>query len=176
MTIAVGIDAGFAIVGVAVIRIEGDTKKVIYHGTIETNPKDSTAQRLEDIQFGIKNWMQAISWGIDIVTIEIPFFSGNNSNQGVVHQGVGAIRLGLKSAGWEFPNEVQASQVKMAVARKGNASKVEVRKAIEQLFNVQFPAGTRDDAIDAVAIAYTGAIGVSAKVTHVKKSKGRKAA
>lgn len=159
--VVLGLDPALASIGYASIQAD----RPLDYGIITTDKTQRTSDRLASIYQDIQDLIALLQ--PDIVGVEHPFFTAANSNAIVVQHATGVIRLALHASGFPDPVFLHQSQVKAAVC-KGNAKKPEVKAAVCQIFNLTADdvRGMRDDAIDALAIAYATQQGVSANVHH----------
>lgn len=158
--IILGIDPGYAIVGVGVVDYTGNKFKVIDHYAITTEANTPFEQRLKIIYEGINDVIE--KYKPDFMSIEELFFNDNAKTAIAVGQARGVIVLSAVNHNVEV-FEYTPLQVKQAVVGYGRADKNQVQqmtKAILNLNSVPKP----DDVADALAIAichghsYNGAL------------------
>lgn len=144
-----GIDPGYAIVGVGIVDYQNGQFRVVEYGPITTPPKIEFARRLEMIYDELCAIFARRQ--IDAVAIEELFFNSNTTTAIAVAQARGVICLAAKKSGVPV-FEYTPLQVKSAVTGYGRAEKCQVMdmvKSILQLKTVPKP----DDVADALAIA-----------------------
>ncbi|MBQ6894692.1 MAG: crossover junction endodeoxyribonuclease RuvC [Clostridia bacterium] len=147
--IILGIDPGFAIVGVGIIEYKGNKFRVIDYFAITTKAHTPIEQRLKIIYDSINETIE--KYKPDYVAVEELFFNNNAKTAIAVGQARGVILLSAVNAGVPF-FEYTPLQVKQAVVGYGRADKGQVQqmiKAILSLSSVPKP----DDVADALAIA-----------------------
>ena len=147
--IILGIDPGFAIVGVGVIEYKGNKFRVIDYYAITTKAGLPLEQRLKTIYDGIEETIQ--KYKPDYMAIEELFFNNNAKTAIQVGQARGVILLAaVKCEIGIF--EYTPLQVKQSVVGYGRADKGQIQqmtKAILGLNEIPKP----DDVADALAIA-----------------------
>ena len=158
--IVLGIDPGYAIVGVGVIEYNGNKFRTIDYYAITTEAHTPFEERLKIIYEGINEAIE--KYKPDFMSIEELFFNDNAKTAIAVGQARGVIVLSAVNHGVEI-FEYTPLQVKQAVVGYGRADKTQVQqmtKAILALNSVPKP----DDVADALAIAvchahsYNGAL------------------
>lgn len=154
--IILGIDPAIATIGYGAIQDEG----VLDYGVIKTPAKVPVYQRLQQIYADVCELCQMLK--PDVVALEMPFFSRENTNAGKVLRALGVIELALAQCGLKEPIFLHQSQVKSAVAQYG-AEKSEIQQAVMTIFNLPEPPKP-DDAADGLAIAYAAQCGARANV------------
>ncbi len=147
--IILGIDPGFAIVGVGIIEYKGNKFRVIDYFAITTKAHTPIEQRLKIIYDGIN---EAINkYKPDFMAVEELFFNNNAKTAIAVGQARGVILLSAVNMGVPF-FEYTPLQVKQAVAGYGRADKNQVQQMVKAILNL--PAVPKpDDVADALAIA-----------------------
>ena len=144
-----GIDPGYALVGLGVIDYRGNQYTPVQFGKIETFPKDNMSKRLETIFQAMNLWIEETV--PEIVAIEQLFFNTNTTTAIAVAQARGVILLACQMA--EIPvYEYTPLQVKQAVVGYGKAEKVQVQKMVKTLLGLD-KIPKPDDVADALAIA-----------------------
>lgn len=152
----IGIDPGYAIVGVGCVDYEGNRFKVVEYGAITTEAGEDMTDRLKRIY----------DEAVDIITrtkpdalaIEELFFQNNQKTAINVAQARGVLILAAKNHGVPV-FEYTPLQVKQAVVGYGRADKKQVQqmtKAILNLSEVPKPDDTADALALAVCHAHTG--------------------
>lgn len=147
--IILGIDPGFAIVGVGIIEYKGNKFRVLDYFAITTKAHTPIEQRLKIIYDSIN---EAINkYKPDFMAVEELFFNNNAKTAIAVGQARGVILLSAVNLGVPF-FEYTPLQVKQAVAGYGRADKNQVQQMVKAILNL--PAVPKpDDVADALAIA-----------------------
>ena len=147
--IILGIDPGFAIVGVGVIEYKGNKFSVIDHYAITTKAGQPFEERLKLIYEGIEDTIK--KYKPDYMAIEELFFNNNAKTAIAVGQARGVIILGAVNN--DVPIfEYTPLQVKQAVVGYGRADKSQVQKMTKSILNLS-KIPKPDDVADALAIA-----------------------
>ena len=158
--IILGIDPGYAIVGVGIIEYNGNKFRTIDYYAITTEAHTPFEERLKIIYEGINEAIE--KYKPDFMSIEELFFNDNAKTAIAVGQARGVIVLSAVNHGVEI-FEYTPLQVKQSVVGYGRADKTQVQqmtKAILALNSIPKP----DDVADALAIAvchahsYNGAL------------------
>lgn len=144
-----GIDPGYALVGVGVIEYAGNRYTPVKYGKIETFAKEEMSNRLESIFRQLQVWLSETK--PDVVAIEQLFFNTNTTTAIAVAQARGVILLACQLAGITV-YEYTPLQVKQAVAGYGKAEKLQVQKMVKTLLNLE-KVPKPDDVADALAVA-----------------------
>ena len=160
-----GIDPGFATMGYGVIDTDRVKHKLIQYGTIVTQPKQPSAQRLRSIYLGVSQLMEIHE--PDEVAFEELFFAKNVTTGMVVSAARGVAIVAVAQVTDEM-YEYTPMQVKLAVTGYGKADKVQVQTMIKLLLNLN-EVPKPDDAADAVAVAITHAHSQHAKEIYRMK-------
>ncbi len=154
--IILGIDPAIATIGYGAIQDE----RVLDYGVIVTPAKSPIYDRLKQIHDDICELCQVLK--PDVVALEMPFFSRENTNANKVLRALGVIELALGESGLSDPVFLHQSQVKSAVAKYG-AQKSEIQQAVMMIFGLsELPKP--DDAADGLAIAFAAQSGARANV------------
>lgn len=146
-----GIDPGLASIGYGVIY----KTTALDYGAITTPKTSSLPLRLQAIHLDILELVRL--YAPEVVAIEYPFFGRNNTNQGLVLQALGVIRMALAEAGLTDHILLHQSTIKSAITSY-NADKKDIQAAVQSIFNLPtlpYP----DDAADGIAIAYAAQCG-----------------
>lgn len=144
-----GVDPGYAIVGVGVIDFEGNHFKTVEYGAITTEAGEDMFDRLKYIYDEFLALIDRVK--PDSVAIEELFFHTNQKTAINVAQARGVLVLAAKNRGIPV-FEYTPLQVKQAVVGYGRAEKLQVQqmtKTILCLSEIPKP----DDTADALAIA-----------------------
>lgn len=166
--IILGIDPGYAIVGVGVIEYNGNKFKVIDYLAITTEAHTPFEQRLKIIYDSLEEII--VRYKPDYMSIEELFFNDNAKTAIAVGQARGVIILSAINHGVEI-FEYTPLQVKQAVVGYGRADKKQVQhmtKAILNLASVPKP----DDVADALAIAVCHAHSYNSKLSGFQYNGG----
>ena len=144
-----GIDPGFAIVGVGVIDYEGNKFRTVDYGAITTKAGEDMSDRLKKIFDELTEIIDRHK--PDVMAIEELFFNSNQKTAISVAQARGVLILAAKNKGVPIC-EYTPLQVKQAVVGYGKAEKHQVMDMTKRI--LKLPAVPKpDDAADAVAIA-----------------------
>lgn len=148
-----GIDPGYAIVGVGIVDYHRNRFSTLEYGAITTTPNQLFPKRLQTIYEDYTTLLDRFH--PEAVSIEKLYF-GNNVTTGIdVAQARGLILLG--AAQRNIPIfEYSPVQIKQAVVGYGNAEKHQVIYMTTKLLNLK-QAPKPDDVADALAVAITHA-------------------
>ncbi len=148
-----GIDPGYAIVGVGIVDYNRGRFATLEYGAITTTPDQLFPKRLQTIYEDYTTLLDRFH--PEAVSIEKLYF-GNNVTTGIdVAQARGLILLG--AAQRNIPIfEYSPVQIKQAVVGYGNAEKHQVIYMTTKLLNLKSPPKP-DDVADALAVAITHA-------------------
>ena len=148
-----GIDPGYAIVGVGIVDYNRGRFATLEYGAITTTPDQLFPKRLQTIYEDYTTLLD--QFHPEAVSIEKLYF-GNNVTTGIdVAQARGLILLG--AAQRNIPIfEYSPVQIKQAVVGYGNAEKHQVIYMTTKLLNLKSPPKP-DDVADALAVAITHA-------------------
>ncbi|MBQ9757211.1 MAG: crossover junction endodeoxyribonuclease RuvC [Clostridia bacterium] len=152
----IGIDPGYAIVGVGCVDYEGNKFKVVEYGAITTEAGEDMFDRLKKIYDEAVDLITRTK--PDAVAIEELFFQNNQKTAINVAQARGVLVLAAKNLGVPV-FEYTPLQVKQAVVGYGRAEKKQVQqmtKAILNLSEIPKPDDTADALALAVCHAHTG--------------------
>lgn len=153
-----GIDPGYAIVGVGVIDYEGNRFKTVEYGAILTEAGEEMFDRLKKIYDELTYIINRVK--PDAMAIEELFFNSNQKTAINVAQARGVLVLAAKNLGVPV-FEYTPLQVKQAVVGYGRAEKKQVQqmtKAILNLSEIPKPDDTADALAIAVCHAHTGGL------------------
>ncbi len=155
-----GVDPGYAIVGVGTIDYEGNRFKVVDFGAITTEAGEDMFDRLKAIYDEMTKLIEYVK--PDAMAIEELFFQNNQKTAINVAQARGVLILAAKNH--NIPVfEYTPLQVKQAVVGYGRAEKKQVQqmtKAILNLAEVPKPDDTADALAIAVCHAHSGGRGL----------------
>lgn len=144
-----GVDPGYALIGVGAIEYIGNRYKIIKYGKIETKAGNELSYRLEEIFRQMNVWLSETK--PDVVAIEQLFFNTNTTTGISVAQARGVILLACQLAGVRV-FEYTPLQVKQAVVGYGRAEKAQVQKMVKTILKLE-AVPKPDDVADALAIA-----------------------
>ncbi len=151
----IGIDPGSHRVGYAILSFpEGLLRNptLFAYGTIEVAPKTPSPDNL----LQIRRELQAIltEFQPECAAVEELFFVQNTTTGMKVSESRGVILLTLGEN--QIPMvSLTATQIKKGISAKGNATKKEVRAAIQMILGFKDLKG-HDDSWDAIACAFVG--------------------
>ena len=123
--IILGIDPGLATMGYGVIEAEGQKRKVVQFGTINTRAGSPTPQRLRSIFQGVNQLLDI--YAPDDVAFEELFFSKNVTTGIAVAQARGAA-LAAVAARTDNVYEYTPMQIKQAITGYGGADKGQMQR------------------------------------------------
>lgn len=158
--IILGIDPGYAIVGVGVVEYNGNRFRTIDYLAITTEAHMPFDLRLKTIYDGICSVIER--YRPDYMAIEELFFNDNAKTAIAVGQARGVILLAAVNNSVEI-FEYTPLQVKQAVVGYGRADKNQVQHMTKSILSLQ-SVPKPDDVADALAIAvchahsYNGAL------------------
>lgn len=144
-----GIDPGYALIGLGGIEYVGNRYKIIKYGKIETKVGKELPERLEEIFRQMNVWLDEIK--PDVVSIEQLFFNTNTTTAISVAQARGVILLACQMKNVKA-YEYTPLQVKQAVVGYGKAEKLQVQKMVKTILNLE-SVPKPDDVADALAVA-----------------------
>ncbi len=147
--IILGIDPGYAIVGVGVIEYIGNKFRVLDYFAVTTEAHTPFENRLKIIYDGINDTIE--KYKPDFMAIEELFFNDNAKTAISVGQARGVIILSAVNHGVEV-FEYTPLQVKQAVVGYGRAEKKQVQQMTKSILNLK-EVPKPDDVADALAIA-----------------------
>lgn len=144
-----GIDPGFAIVGVGVLDYEGNKFSTVDYGAITTDAGEEMFDRLKKIYDELTEIIKRVK--PDAMAIEELFFNSNQKTAINVAQARGVLVLAAKNH--NIPVfEYTPLQVKQAVVGYGRADKKQVQQMTKAILNLE-AVPKPDDTADALAIA-----------------------
>lgn len=157
--IILGIDPGLATLGYGVIEVNGDRRRLIQFGTVNTRAGQPIPQRLRSLYRGVNQLLDI--YRPDDVAFEELFFSKNITTGIMVSEARGVALLAVAERTEEL-YEYTPNQIKQAVTGYGSAEKRQVQEMVRRLLGMQEIAKP-DDAADALAVALTHANSLSMK-------------
>lgn len=147
--VIIGVDPGYAIVGIGAIELKGSKFRTLDYGAITTEAGEKTTSRLRQIYNGMTFYLN--KYKPDCVSIEELFFNSNKTTAIKVAQARGVILLAATNAGIPV-YEYTPLQVKQSVTGYGRADKTQVQTMIKMLLHLD-KIPKPDDAADALALA-----------------------
>lgn len=147
--IILGIDPGYAIVGIGVIEYKGNKFRPIEYNAITTDAHTPASLRLKIIYDEINNYLD--KYKPDAVAIEELFFNSNQKTAILVAQARGVLVVSATNKGIPI-YEYTPLQIKQAVAGYGRADKNQIQQMVKMLLNLN-AIPKPDDAADALAVA-----------------------
>lgn len=147
--IILGIDPGYAIVGIGVLEYKGNKFRPIEYNAITTHASEATSLRLKRIKEDIQEFLH--KYKPDAVAIEELFFNNNAKTAIAVAQARGVLVAEVASAGIPI-YEYTPLQIKQAVTGYGRAEKGQIQQMVKMLLNLN-AIPKPDDAADALAVA-----------------------
>lgn len=149
--IILGIDPGFARVGIGIVSLEGNSYKHIFSDTIETSKNDSLILRLNHIYDELSNLIDI--YKPTIAGIEKLFFFKNNKTVIEVSEARGVLLLLLSKKKLRI-KEYTPLEIKKALTGQGVASKDQVAFMVNSILSLDKKLKL-DDTSDALAAAIT---------------------
>ena len=149
--VIIGIDPGYAIVGIGVVEYVGNKFRTLEYGAITTPADMSTVDRLKKIYDELTMYLE--KYKPDAVAIEELFFNSNQKTAINVAQARGVILVAVRNKNIPIC-EYTPLQVKQAIAGYGKADKKQVQFMIKTMLKLK-DVPKPDDAADALAIAIT---------------------
>lgn len=145
-----GIDPGYGRMGYAIIeKSDEGQEKLIIAGCIQTSKQELYEKRLQKIGKEFKNLLK--KYNPDVLAIEKLFLNTNQKTAMRVVETRGVILYLAKNLQvYEF----SPPEIKLAICGYGRADKKQVEKMVNLIFKIETPL-KYDDAVDAVAIAFT---------------------
>lgn len=147
--IILGIDPGYAIVGIGVVEYRGNKFRTLEYGAITTPAKMPTVDRLKKIYDEMTLLID--KYKPDAAAIEELFFNSNQKTAINVAQARGVILVSLRNK--DVPiSEYTPLQVKQSVTGYGRADKAQIQQMVKTLLGLNV-IPKPDDAADALALA-----------------------
>jgi len=147
--IILGIDPGTALIGFGVVKNSKQKVELVEYGCIETEPKYSTAERLDQLDQQLEEIIKKHK--PDKMAVEDIFFFKNHKTAVKVSQARGVVLC--RAAKMKIPvAEYTPLQVKQAVTSYGRAEKKQVQEMVKLLLKLE-KIPKPDDAADALAVA-----------------------
>ena len=149
-----GIDPGYAIVGVGVVDYDGNRFRTVDYYAVTTDAGTPFDIRLKMIYDGINGTIER--YKPDCMAIEKLFFNDNAKTAIDVGQARGVILLCAVNHGLKI-GEYTPLQVKQSVVGYGRADKIQIQNMVKNMLGLKH-VPRPDDAADACAIAITHAM------------------
>lgn len=147
--IIIGIDPGYAIVGIGVTEYAGNKFRTLEYGAITTPAGMNTVDRLKKIYDEMTMYIEKYS--PDAIAIEELFFNSNQKTAINVAQARGALLVA--AANKNIPiSEYTPLQVKQSVTGYGRAQKGQIQQMVKMILGLNV-IPKPDDAADALALA-----------------------
>ncbi|MDO4618249.1 MAG: crossover junction endodeoxyribonuclease RuvC [Clostridia bacterium] len=147
--IILGVDPGYAIVGIGVIEYVGGKFRPIEYNAITTHSSMSPSLRLKIIYEEIGMYLD--KYNPDAFAIEELFFNSNQKTAILVAQARGV--LVAQAAVREVPiYEYTPLQIKQSITGYGRADKQQIQQMVKLMLNLK-AIPKPDDAADALAVA-----------------------
>lgn len=147
--IILGIDPGYAIVGVGVIEYRGNKFRTLEYNAITTPAGMPTVERLQKIYQEMNMYID--KYNPDAMAIEELFFNSNQKTAINVAQARGVLLVAAANRGVPI-NEYTPLQVKQSVTGYGRADKKQIQQMVKMMLGLNV-IPKPDDAADALAIA-----------------------
>lgn len=147
--IIIGIDPGYAIVGVGVVEYKGNKFRPIEYTAITTSAGMNTVDRLKKIYDEMA--MLIDKHKPDAMAIEELFFNSNQKTAINVAQARGVILVAAANKGVPV-REYTPLQVKQSVTGYGRADKKQIQEMVKLILHLNV-IPKPDDAADALALA-----------------------
>jgi crossover junction endodeoxyribonuclease RuvC len=152
--IVFGLDPGYHRVGWGVVETTGQKVAAKEWGCVETDTKSDLPERLLQIYEEIKKVLKKHK--PSFVVVEKLYFAQNTTTALKVSEARGVLLLA--TAELKIPVlELTNSQIKSSFTGFGGAKKFQMQEMVRLVFNMKEKI-TPDDAADALAMAYVGAV------------------
>lgn len=147
--IIIGIDPGYAIVGVGVVEYVGNKFRTLEYNAITTPAGMNTVDRLKKIYDEMTMYIE--KYKPDAMAIEELFFNSNQKTAINVAQARGVLLIA--AANHNLPiSEYTPLQVKQSVTGYGRAEKKQIQQMVKMILGLNV-IPKPDDAADALALA-----------------------
>ena len=147
--IIIGIDPGYAIVGIGVVEYKGNKFRTLEYNAITTPAGMPTTERLKKIYQEMSMYID--KYNPDAVAIEELFFNSNQKTAINVAQARGVLLVAVANRNIPIC-EYTPLQVKQSVTGYGRADKHQIQTMVKMLLGLN-AIPKPDDAADALAIA-----------------------
>ena len=145
----IGIDPGYAIMGLGILDLKGNKFSVVDYGSITTDAGVEAAKRLQHIYAELGAIIA--KYQPEEAAIEELFFNNNAKTVILVGEARGIAVLACANAGLEI-SEYTPLQIKQALVGYGRADKKQVQAMVKAILNLK-EVPKPDDTADAVAAA-----------------------
>lgn len=149
--VILGIDPGFARVGIGIVLLNGNSYKHIFSDTIETSKNDSLVLRLNQIYDDLNNLIEI--YKPTVAGIEKLFYFKNSKTVIEVAEARGVILLLLNKKNIKV-KEYTPLEIKKALTGYGSANKDQVAFMVNSILSLKTKTAL-DDTSDALAAAIT---------------------
>ena len=144
-----GIDPGYAIVGIGVVEYAGNKFRTLEYNAITTPAGMNTVARLKKIYDEMELYIE--KYKPDCISIEELFFNSNQKTAINVAQARGVLLVA--AANHNIPiSEYTPLQVKQSVTGYGRAQKQQIQQMVKMILGLN-AIPKPDDAADALALA-----------------------
>lgn len=147
--IIIGIDPGYAIVGVGVVEYVGNKFRTLEYNAITTPAGMNTVDRLKKIYDEMGMYLD--KYKPDAMAIEELFFNSNQKTAINVAQARGVLLVAAANRGVPI-SEYTPLQVKQSVTGYGRAEKKQIQQMVKMILGLNV-IPKPDDAADALALA-----------------------
>lgn len=147
--IIIGVDPGYAIVGIGVVEYVGNKFRTLEYGAITTPAGMPTVDRLKKIYDEMTMYLE--KYKPDAVAIEELFFNSNQKTAINVAQARGVLLVAVRNKNIPIC-EYTPLQVKQSVTGYGRAEKKQIQQMVKMLLGLNV-IPKPDDAADALALA-----------------------
>jgi len=147
--IIMGVDPGYAIVGIGIIEYVGNKFRPIDYTAITTPAKMGTVERLQKLYDGMNELIDR--YHPDEMAIEELFFNSNQKTAINVAQARGVLLVAAANRGLPI-SEYTPLQVKQSVTGYGRSDKRQVQEMVRILLHLN-AIPKPDDAADGLALA-----------------------
>ena len=147
--IIIGIDPGYAIVGVGVVEYKGNKFRTLEYNAITTPAGMNTVDRLKKIYDEMCAYLD--KYNPDAIAIEELFFNSNQKTAINVAQARGVLLVAAANKGVPI-SEYTPLQVKQSVTGYGRAEKGQIQQMVKMILGLNV-IPKPDDAADALALA-----------------------
>lgn len=147
--VIIGIDPGYAIVGIGVVEYIGNKFRTLEYNAITTPAGMATTERLKKIYQEMNMYLD--KYNPDAVAIEELFFNSNQKTAINVAQARGVLLVAVANRNIPIC-EYTPLQVKQSVTGYGRADKKQIQTMVKMLLGLN-AIPKPDDAADALAIA-----------------------
>lgn len=147
--VIIGVDPGYAIVGIGVIEYQGNKFRMHEYNALTTDAGEKTTDRLKYIYDGMDYFIK--KYKPDAIAIEELFFNSNQKTAIKVAQARGVILLSAVNNGVSV-YEYTPLQVKQAVTGYGRADKNQIQTMVKMMLHLD-KIPKPDDAADGLALA-----------------------